>query len=293
VARLLAPITPFQSDWLHRALAGESVHLARFPEPTARGDDVLLSGMKAVRVLSRLGRAARTSVNIRVRQPLATLYAVVPGSLSLSEALLDVVRDELNVKEVRFLQAAEELVTLSAVPNFRVIGKRFGARTQQAAQKIRDLGSGELTAFRNGAPLIIELDGERHALATDEVEVRQRARGELVVESDAGFTVALDPAVDESLRLEGLARELVSRVQRARREAGLAVSDRIRLGIFSEHADLLEAATRFREYIAGDTLATTVDAGTDIPNETSYAFWYDVELEGLQARIALAVAPKD
>jgi isoleucyl-tRNA synthetase len=290
VSRLLAPIAPFQSDWLHRALTGHSVHLASFPEPDLHEDETLLPGMEAVRELSRLGRAARDSVNIRVRQPLATLYAVVPGDIALNDALLNVVRAELNVKEIRFLHAAEELVSLSAVPNFRVIGKRFGARTQEAAQKIRELNSAELVAFRNGQPLVIELDGERHTLTDADLELRQQALGDLVVEADAGFTVALDPRVDEPLRLEGLARELVNRIQRARRDTGLAVSDRIRLGVFSQDADVVEVALRFGDYIAGEVLAVDLKVGTDIPNGEGYIAVHDVELEGFRAKIALQVS---
>ncbi|MGH7469207.1 MAG: isoleucine--tRNA ligase [Longimicrobiales bacterium] len=293
VARLLAPITPFQSDWLYRALTGQSVHLAGFPEAAARLDLPLLEGMSAVRMLSRLGRAARTSVGIRVRQPLRTLYAVVPSASTITDALLEVVRDELNVKDVRFLQAAEELVTLTAVPNFRIIGKRFGAQTQQAAQRIRELTSAQLSAFRAGAPLIIKLDGQALTLSAEELEIRQNARGELVVESDEGFTVALDPTLDEALKLEGLARELVNRVQRARRDSGLEVSDRIRLGIFSDSAEVIQAAERFRTYIAGETLTVALETGTDVPNEPGYSVVQAVELEGLSARLALQVTAKE
>jgi isoleucyl-tRNA synthetase len=291
VARLLAPMTPFHPDWLHRALTGESVHLARYPEAGPR-DARLLQGMEAVRVLSRLGRAARTRINVRVRQPLRTLYAVVPRGAQLDEALLEVVRDELNVKEVRFLQAAEELVTFSATPNFRVLGKRFGSRTQQAAQKIRELETAALQSFRAGQALTIALDGESFDLAVEEVEVRENARGELVVESDAGYTVALDPALDDELRLEGLARELVNRIQRLRRDSGLAVSNRIRLGVFGGD-DLQQAVASHRAYITGETLAVELLTGTDIPSGTSFAVLQDVELDGTPARIALEVVPKE
>ncbi len=291
VTRLLAPMTPFHPDWLHRALTGESVHLARYPEAAER-DDALLRGMEAVRMLSRLGRAARERINIRVRQPVRTLYAVVPRGVRLDESMLDVVRDELNVKEVRFLQGAEELVTFSATPNFRVLGKRFGARTQQAAQKIRELSSATLQTFRSGNPLAIELEGEAFPIAAEEVDVRENARGDLVVESEAGFTVALDPAIDEELRLEGLARELVSRIQRARRDSGLAVSDRIHLGVFGD-GGLLKAVAAHREYIAGETLAVEVLTGTDIPSGRSFSVVQDVELDGTPARIALDVARRN
>src|SRR5690606_27358924 len=125
IAGLLAPFTPFHADWLHRALTNASVHLARFPvaDESAR-DERLEAGMSAVRELARLGRAARESVRIRVRQPLRTLHAVVPDGAAVDDALLEVVKDELNIKEVRFLRGAEELVRLRAQPNFRVLGKR-------------------------------------------------------------------------------------------------------------------------------------------------------------------------
>ncbi len=292
-ARLLAPITPFRADWLHRAMTQASVHLAPFPETTDDVDGTLLAGMSAVRVLSRLGRAARTKVSIRVRQPLRALYAVVPSAAPLNEALLEVIRDELNVKEIHFLQGAEELVSLSAVPNFRLLGKRFGGRTPNAAQKIRELTSAQLLALRKGAELSIELDGETFPLSAEDVEIREQARGDLVVESDLHFTVALDPSIDEPLRLEGIARELVSRIQRARRDAGLAVSDRIRLGIFSADAEVLAAANRWSDYIASETLAVALETGTDIPQQTAYASVQDAELDGQSARIALQAVSEE
>jgi isoleucyl-tRNA synthetase len=285
-ARMLAPITPFHADWLHRALTGgESVHLVPFPtgEGGAR-DEALERGMDAVRTLSRLGRAARDSIRIKVRQPLRALDAVVPSGIALPEPLLEVLRAELNVKRVRFLQRAEELVTLRAQPNFRVLGKRFGPRTQQAAAAIRELPSDRLVAFRAGEPLEVEVEGEQHALTAEEVEVREEPRGDAVIASDGGFTVALDPTLDEALRLEGLARELVSRIQRLRRETGLAVSDRIRAGVFAADAEVTEAAERHREYIAGETLAAELRVGAEVEWTGEL---HDVELDGVAVRIGL------
>ena len=283
-ARMLAPVTPFHADWLHRALTGTSAHLAPFPVATQAPDADLLTGMHAVRVLTRLGRAARDEIKVRVRQPLRTLYAVVPTGIHLDEELLEVVRDELNVKEVRFLQAAEDLVTLSAVPNFRVIGKRFGGRTQAAAAQVRELSTDQLLAFRRGAPLTIDLDGEVFEISAEEIEIRQQARGEMVVESDEGFTIALDPTIDDELRFEGIARELVNRIQRIRRESGLEISDRIRLQIAGD-ADVREAFARHRGYISQETLAAEA-LWIDNPAELR-AGTQDVDIDGLQARIAL------
>ncbi|HEY0672509.1 MAG TPA: DUF5915 domain-containing protein, partial [Longimicrobiales bacterium] len=279
VSRLLAPMTPFQSDWLHRAITGESVHLARFPEAGAR-DEKLERGMDAIRVLARLGRAARERVKVRVRQPLRTLHAFTPVA-GLSEELVAVLRDELNVKQVHFLQRSEELVAFKAQPNFRILGKRFGARTQQAAAQVRALSSAQLAAFRTGAPLAIAVDGENFELTADEIEIREEPLGELVVESDAGYTIALDPHIDEELRLEGIAREVVSRIQRLRRDRGLEVSDRIRLVIAAE-GEAATALDRYREYVAHETLAEDVQLGT-APQDAQ-----DVELDGMRLRIALS-----
>lgn len=289
VSRLMAPMTPFLSDWLHRALAGgESVHLARFPEADESVRDASLeAGMEAVRELARLGRAARERVKIRVRQPLGTLHAIVPGEIELSESLLAIVRDELNVKEVRFLQAAEELVTLRARPNFRALGPRFGPKTAQVAEAIRSVPPEALSGVRRGEPLRIVVDGEGIELSGEEFELQEEAKGDLVVESDEGYVVALDPTITEALRLEGLARELINRIQRLRRDEGLEVSDRIRLGISGDET-VLKAAESYRDFIAGETLAREYEAARELTG--TYAAVRDVEVDGVTVRIGLAVA---
>lgn len=290
VSRLMAPMTPFLADWLHRALMDDaSVHLAPYPvADTVLRDERLEAGMDAVRVLARLGRAARERVKIRVRQPLGALYAVVPGGAELDEELLELVREELNVKEVRFLQAAEDLVSLKAKPNFRALGPKFGPRTAVAAEAIRALPSDRLQAFRRGEPLTIVIDGEGFELTGEEFELREEAQGDLVVEVDGDFVVALDPTITDALRREGLARELVNRIQRMRRDEGLEVSDRIRLGIFGG-AEVVEAARAHGDVIAGETLAVEFDVGAE-PPATGYTAVREVEVDGHSVRIALSVA---
>ncbi|HEX6939414.1 MAG TPA: isoleucine--tRNA ligase [Longimicrobiales bacterium] len=289
VARLLAPMTPFVADWLHRALMdGESVHLAPFPTAVPeRIDEGLEAEMDAARTLARLGRAARERVKIRVRQPLGMLYAVVPRRPVPGDDVLAVVRDELNVKAVRFLDAADDLVDLKAKPNFRTLGPRFGPRTAQAAEAIRQLPAERLRAFQRGEPLTIVVDGEGFEVAAGELEILEAARGDLVVEADEGYVVALDPTVDEALRLEGLARELINRIQRLRRDENLDVSDRIRLGVDGE-ATVVAAAEAHRAFIARETLATDLRVGKEMAGAV-YTAEREIGLDGLQARIALAV----
>jgi isoleucyl-tRNA synthetase len=213
------------------------------------------------------------------------LHAVVPRRDDLDRNLLEVVEEELNIKEVRFLTHAEELVTHRATPNFRVLGKRFGARTPQAAEAIRSLPSAALAEFLRGGALRIELEGESHTVSSEEVDVREEARGNMVVEAGGAFTVALDPAIDEALRLEGLARETVNRIQRMRREAGLAVSDRIRLFVSGDGV-VRQMVAYHGDVIARETLALSIDVGE---HEDSRAFTaaQEVDLDGVPAWIAL------
>ena len=293
VSRLMAPVAPFLSDWLHRALCGTSAHLADFPvAPADRVDVELERGMEAVRVLSTLGRAARESVSLRVRQPLGTVYAVIPAGVHADEELLAILRDELNVKRVAFMDRAEELVTFSARPNFKVIGARFGKFTPKVGEAIRKLGSDALAAFRGGAPLTVEADGQTFTPTGDEFDVVQGAQGDFVVQAEGGYTLALDPALTPELRNEGIAREVVNRVQKLRKDTGLEVSDGIRLGVFGG-AELVAAVEAFRDLVAGETLAVEVEAGPEARTE-GYEAVREVDLDGITATIALVrVAPTE
>ena len=287
VSLLAAPCVPFAADWLHRALADGSVHLERFPGATGRSDPRMEADMDAARTLVSLGRAAREEVRIRVRQPLRGMEAVVPGGRALSGEVLDVVRDELNVKEVRFLTTAEDLVTLTAKPNYRALGNRFGKQTNDAANAIRALGQESVRAFQQGDVVEIEVNGERHALLEGDVDVLQEATGEMVVKGEGGFTVALDPVLDDELRSEGVARELINRIQRLRKDAGLEITDRIELGIAGPEA-IRAAAGAHRDFIGGETLALDVaflDEQADERNGFPHAL--EVDIDGTPAWIAL------
>jgi isoleucyl-tRNA synthetase len=240
-----------------------------------------------VRTLSTLGRAAREEVGIRVRQPLGTVYAVIPEGIETGEALLGILRDELNVKRVEFMHDAGELVTFTAKPNFKALGARFGKRTPRVADAIRALGSDRIAAFRRGEPVAVEADGTSHALAEGDFEVIQNAQGDFVIESEGGFTLALDPALTPELRAEGLAREIINRVQKLRKDTGLEVSDRIRLGVFGDDVDLGAATRECGELIAAETLAVELETGS----ATDYAGYEadrEVDLDGITAIIALA-----
>ena len=285
-SRLLAPFAPFVSDWLHRALMGTSVHLAPYPRGGEwRADPGLERGMAHVRALTRLGRAAREEANVKVRQPLRRMICVVPaGDAAAVEPLVPLLARELNVKEVEFAASGAAFVTLEARPNFRALGKRFGKATPLAAQAVSTLSDEALRSFEAGGTVAISVEGATHELHPDELTVVRRATGALVVEEEGGYFAALDPEVTPELRREGLARELVSRIQRMRKDAGLEVSDRIELWV--RGGEEIEAVARgYQEYISGEVLAVRIAAGEAPPANVTNAVQAD--LDGVPADIAI------
>jgi isoleucyl-tRNA synthetase len=287
VSLLLAPVAPFVGDWIHRALVGTSAHLARFPvaDPSLIDDD-LETEMGAVRSLVSLGRAAREEVHLRVRQPLSSLFAVLPEG-SIRPELVDLLKQELNVKSVEFLTTATNLVSLAARPNFRALGPRFGKSTNLAAQVIGALSPSSLEAYVAGETVVIDVEGTSHRLEAGDFEIVKEARGDLVVKSEGGFTAALDPSLTDELISEGLARELVNRIQRLRKDSGLDITDRIRLRIDGP-ADVQQAAKHHRDFIVGETLALALALGGDAASPGTYDASLDVNLDGRATIIELS-----
>jgi isoleucyl-tRNA synthetase len=200
------------------------------------------------------------------------------------QALLPLLASELNVKSAELITSADDLVELTAKPNYRALGKKFGKATPLAAKAVEALDSAALRAFERGEPIAISVETHSHVLEPEDVTILRRAAGALVVKEAAGLFAAIDPTVTDALRNEGLARELVSRVQRARKEAGLAVSDRIHLWL--EGASEIEhAASEYKDWISGEVLARDLAVGK-MPADVEYAA-RTVEIDGLSVRVAL------
>jgi isoleucyl-tRNA synthetase len=266
VSRLLAPAAPFVSDWLHRALAGTSVHLARFPVPRGLRAVDLEAGMDAVRRLASLARSAREERNIRVRQPLGRMQVAVPAGVrgpALDE-LLELLRAEVNVKEIQVVASDTDLVRLRAKPNFRTLGKRYGKRTPAVVAAAAGLTPGQLRSLEDGSPATLELEGEPVTYLPEDVAVEREVASDWLVQSSGPFVVALDPHLDEALRREGLAREVVNRVQRIRKEAGYLYTDRIALWIDGD-PPLADAVKAYAGFIRGETLARGLEVGARAP----------------------------
>jgi isoleucyl-tRNA synthetase len=271
VAKLLAPFVPFLTEEIHGNLAGpgapDSVHLADHPEPDeSLRDEGLERRMEAVRRAVELGRAARAAAGVKVRQPLAKAVIVAQGDeRDAIESMGDLVRAELNVKELEFVSDEAELVSFEVKPNFRTLGPRFGKQMPQVAAAVGALEpSHAAEAIRGERRIGVNLDGHDHELAPDDITLVMRPLDGYEVEAEAGRAVALALELDDGLRREGLAREVVHAVQAARKDAGLEVTDRISLTLGGDEA-LLEAAREHEAYVAGETLATSVgyDGGGD------------------------------
>ena len=280
LAKMLAPFIPFASDAIHANLTGgASVHLADFPAPDAgRRDEELESGIEATLRAIELGRAARADAKVKMRQPLAKAVIVATGGEREEiERLGNVVRAELNVKELEFVSEEAELVSYRVKPNYRSLGPRFGRAMPQVAAAIEALDPDVAGAAAKGERVVgISVDGHDHHLDPDDVVLTMEPPAGYEVEAEAGRAVALSLELDDSLRREGLAREVVHAVQNARKRAGLDVSDRIALKLDGDDA-LLDAARHHEDYLTGETLATSVayDAGIGEP----------VEIEGRKLQI--------
>jgi isoleucyl-tRNA synthetase len=288
---MLGPFTPFLADEIHVNLAGgaqgegevpqDSVHLRDFPTYDATlADPELEAAMEAVRLTVELGRAARAQAKAKVRQPLRRAVIVAnDAERTAIEARADLVTAELNVKELDFVTDEAELVSYSAKPNYRTLGPRFGKKMPQVAAAVAALDAAHVAAvLADEGEVGIAIDGTDHTLAPEDLTLALQPLEGYEVEAEAGHAVALQLELDEELRREGLAREIVHAVQNARKEAGLEITDRIALGLGGD-AGLLDAAREHEAYLAGEVLASEVSYGAG--NGTT------VTIDGMDLAIAV------
>jgi isoleucyl-tRNA synthetase len=263
VSQLLAPFTPFVADEIYENLDGAepSVHLCDFPQAggVVVRDHDLEAAMAVARETVRLGLAARGQAKLKVRQPLRAAVVVAAGhERSAIERLGDTVREELNVKELRYVTQADELGSYEVKPNYRSLGPRFGKHMPQVAAAVASLDPTHVAdALRDGGRVGIAVDGHDHELGTDDLLLAMKPLDGYQLEREGSHAVALELELDDELRREGIAREVVHAVQNARKAAGLAVEDRITLTLGGD-AELLEAARAHEPYVAGETLAVAV-----------------------------------
>ena len=290
-AQLMAPISPFTAEWLYRTLRpGKSVHLTRFPTADeARVDAAGDAEMALARGVVTAALAMRNDARVNVRQPIASLL-VVTGAGGVDEAALrsveDVILDEVNAKALETVDGAHGVVTKSAKPNFKALGRKLGPLMKAANAAIRALSDDDIARFEAEGALALELDGQAVMLGDGDLEiVSEGVAGRPVQQEtvgDAVVTVSLDLELTDALRAEGVAREMVNRVQNLRKEAGFDVTDRIHLTYAAPDA-VADAVAEHHDAIAGETLALTIERA-EAPSGDATA---DTDLAG--EPVALAV----
>ncbi|MBN2448887.1 MAG: isoleucine--tRNA ligase, partial [Lentisphaeria bacterium] len=287
--KLAAPFIPFVTESIYGNLRTErmpeSVHLCDYPAAAAeRLDEALNRTMAHTMAAVSLGRHLRTQAAIRVRQPLPRVLLVSADSTIRGElqAMAAVVAEELNVKEVMVRADEEALVHLSAKANFRRLGPRLGPRMRAVATAVAGLDPETLSRLRRGEEMALDPgDGGPPVSVTEEDVVLQREEKQgLTAATNGEITVALDTTLSEDLVREGWARELVSRVQNLRKEAGLDVADRIVLR-YSLPEPVLDAVRHFTEYIRTETLAVRLEEAELGPE-------HGVDLNGTPCRLAVS-----
>ena len=275
LTKLLAPYCPFVADEIYANLSGgtESVHVTDWPDlDTAAIDAELETEMALARQVVTLGRAARIESKLKVRQPLRRALVLLPRGTELSPSINAEVADELNVKRLEPIADLEGLLRYEIVPNFRALGPRAGPRMPRLKEALAAAdGATVRQALAEHGVFEIRVDNETFSLRPDEVEVRAVSHDELALAQEGRAAVALDTVVDDDLRLEGIAREIVRALNDLRKTNGLDIADRIDLDLRAEGlvADALKA---HREWIAGEVLAAELEPAQPTGDEEESGF---------------------
>ena len=249
VAKLSAPVAPFFMDRLYRDLNGvtgkdkaESVHLTDYPESkTQYIDKALESKMEKAQNISSLVLSLRKKEMIKVRQPLQKILIPTLSEAEKAEilAVANLIKHEVNVKEIEFIDDASGILVKQIKPNFRALGPKFGKQMKDIAAVINGFTQQDIQAFERQGTKEITLDGEKLTLTLDDVEITsQDIEGWLVASSSTGLVVALDATITDELRAEGIARELVNRIQNIRKDNDYEITDRIKIDIEHPNFDL-------------------------------------------------------
>ncbi|MCI0576557.1 MAG: class I tRNA ligase family protein, partial [Chloroflexi bacterium] len=279
LARLLAPFIPFTTEAMYQNLvhsvnpeAPLSIHHDNWPTADpASLDQALLDKMRLAINVASLGRSARSAADFKLRQPLARARVHVGSQQAQNDLLelIDVLEEEINVKDVEIVSEVGELVNYKLLPNNRALGPKFGSLFPKVRAALAGLDPAEAArTLQSGRSLRLDVDGQTVELNADEVLVQTESRGGLAVASEKGITVAVDTTLTPELIQEGHARDLVRAINTMRKDAGLALDDRIAL-TYEASGDVAAALQNFAGYIQQETLATSLAAGQ--PEQGAYS----------------------
>jgi len=273
VSKLLAPFAPFYADQLYKDLGGEfdSVHLDKFPvADEARINKDLEARMEMAQKITSMVLALRRKVNIKVRQPLQAIMipAIDAEQKKHIEAVKDLIMNEVNVKELRFVEGAGVLVK-KVKCNFRTMGKKFGKLMKGVAAAMDQLSQEQIAELEQKGTIGIEVEGQALTVEAVDVEIISEDIPGWLVANEGSLTVALEVELTDELRNEGMARELINRIQNIRKESGLEITDRISV-ILTPNDEVQKAVDSFADYIQTQVLADSISLQTNDGQEVDF-----------------------
>ena len=291
VAKLMAPISPFYADQMYMNLIEAtgrdnvvSVHLAKFPVCNESIiDKELENRMELAQKVSSMGLALRKKINIIVKQPLQKLMIPVDTlTKERLEAVKSLIMNEVNIKEIDFVEGASDILVKKVKCNFKIMGKKFGPLMKQVAAAVTAMSQEQIAELENNGKLTLDLNGTPVEIEAGEVEIFSEDIPGWVVTNEGTLTVALDTVVTDELRREGIARELVSKIQNIRKSSGFEITDKIRVVLSrNEHTDV--AINEYNDYICNQVLANSLDLanineGTELEFD-GFTLWINVMKE--------------
>ena len=271
ISKLIAPIAPFFADRLYRDLTGSetSVHLAEFPAcDESLIDSDLEESMELAQQITSMVLSLRKKEKIIVRQPLGCISIPVsdPRQRAAIEKMQKLILDEVNVKELKFVEADEGMLVKKVKCNFRTMGKKFGKDMKAVATLVAELKQQQIAQLEKDLKLDLDLEGRVLTIDLEDVEIISEDIPGWTVAVSGGVTVALDITITPELKSEGVAREIVKRIQAMRKDSGLEIVDRINVTL-SDVPQIAEAVAAHREYIAGQVLANGIVLASDAVQE--------------------------
>ncbi|MGL5692027.1 MAG: class I tRNA ligase family protein, partial [Bacteroidales bacterium] len=293
VAKLMSPIAPFYADRLYKDLTAAtnkeealSVHLAQFPECNdALVDKTLEIRMQMAQEISSMVLALRRKVNIKVRQPLTSIMIPVLDAEQQAnlEAIKSLVLNEVNVKEMKFVDNAAGILVKRIKPDFKKLGPRYGKIMKQLAARVASMEQSEILEFEQKGEFIFDIEGQQATVLTSDVEIISEDIPGWLVANEGRLTVALDITVTEELKREGIARELVNRIQNIRKSSGFDITDKITIRL-TRNTEMEAAINDFGTYICNQVLATDLQFVDSLTEGTELNFdEFDIKAEVIKA----------
>ena len=280
VAKLMAPISPFYADQMYMNLVSAtgrdnvvSVHLAKFPVcDESIIDKELESRMQMAQKVSSMGLALRKKINIIVKQPLQKLMIPVDAvTKERLEAVKSLIMNEVNIKEIDFVEGASDILVKKVKCNFKIMGKKFGPLMKQVAAAVATLDQAQIAELEANGKLTLDLNGTPAEIETGEVEIFSEDIPGWVVANEGTLTVAMDTVVTDELRREGIARELVSKIQNIRKGSGFEITDKINV-LVAKNDSTNDAINEFNSYICNQVLANSLQIVDEVADATTLEF---------------------